>query len=247
MGSIRPSMLITVFRRQSMVLRLGYSHAVMHANRLFLLGNLSSRSQPQIMECVDAATDVLQNVDGMAKDGAIFHAFWWTQYVTFCALLVAYIWDIQQRRRNAHIDPKGPHAKLMVVAERCQRHLANATATNSPSRRYAVILEEFRLEAMDQVTKQGGGAATRVPEARPEVYHASHTSHGQSTSELETGILFGGGSPADSSGVSINQNPSESFSLNLLDNWDTTDWLNLDSSAFGLFDTDPFAWIPGTV
>jgi hypothetical protein len=242
-------MLIPVFRRQSTALKLSYSHAVMQANRLFLLGSLSSRSQPQIIECVEAARDVLQTVDTMASDGPSFHAFWWTQYVTFCALLIAYIWDIQQRRRNPPINPKRSHAKLMALAERCQTHLAKATATNSPSRMYAVILEEFRLETMDQVAKQGNGVSTCVPEPGPEDCQAPHHSRRLHLPYNQEEADLRGDASLEVPSDSIDHETGGIFGLDLLDNWDTTDWLDLDSSAFGLLDTDlnSFNWIPGTV
>ncbi|KAG7113775.1 Xylanolytic transcriptional activator xlnR like protein [Verticillium longisporum] len=59
LGSIHPSMLVPSFRRKSIVLKLGYSHAIMHANRLFLLATVYPESETQIAECLGAARSVM--------------------------------------------------------------------------------------------------------------------------------------------------------------------------------------------
>ncbi|WYZ44912.1 hypothetical protein EsH8_VIII_000228 [Colletotrichum jinshuiense] len=259
LGSIRPSMLIPSFRRQATVLKLAYSHAIMHANRLFLLGNQSAGSETQILECIGAARTVLETVDGMAAEGPIFHAFWWTQYVTFCALLVTYVWDIQQKRRGISLEGEGrsKHTKLMDLAERCQTHLANATASNSPSRRYAIILEEFRTEGLGQMSRKTLGAPSQAPRAsagRPTSLSADTQvpppqNHGGGAGPITAGDFEF--NPAYGSGPGavdlIGQVDTGFLGSNLLDEWQTTDWLDLDSSAFGPYldvDADPLVWMP---
>ncbi|KAK1984706.1 fungal-specific transcription factor domain-containing protein [Colletotrichum cereale] len=267
LGSIRPSMLIPSFRRQATVLKLAYSHAVMHANRLFLLGNNpGSGSGGQVAECVGAARTVLETVDGMAAEGPIFHAFWWTQYVTFCALLVTYVWDIRRKRRGGgglsvegesegegegEGEGRAKHARLMDLAERCQTHLAHATASNSPSRRYAIILEEFRTEGLGQV------APAAQPPVRPSEAQAPAPSR-QQQQQQQSHENVGGAAMADGFGfdtayAAASSGPVELMGQGgflgsgLLDEWQTTDWLELDSSAFGPYmdvGANPLAWMP---
>ncbi|KAL0944904.1 fungal specific transcription factor domain-containing protein [Colletotrichum truncatum] len=257
LGSIRPSRLIPSFRRQATVLKLAYSHAIMHANRLFLLGNLSAGSEKQILECIGAARTVFETVDGMAAEGPIFHAFWWTQYVTFCALLVTYVWDIQQKRRGMSLEGEGnaKHAKLMDLAERCQTHLAHATATNSPSRRYAIILEEFRTEGLGQMSRKNNGGPVQAsqsaaPRSTPftadtQVLPPQH--QGNATATMG-GFDFNSAYSAGPGAVDLaSQGDAELLGSNLLDEWQTTDWLDLDSSAFAPYldiDTNPYDWMP---
>ncbi|KAJ0121977.1 hypothetical protein J7T55_002488 [Diaporthe amygdali] len=98
LGSVRPSSLIPSFRRQAIALKLAYMHSIIHANRLFLLGQKSDAGfspddvaadvQGNVLECVKAARVVLQTFNSMVVDGTLFYAFWWTQYATFCALTV---------------------------------------------------------------------------------------------------------------------------------------------------------------
>jgi hypothetical protein len=153
----RPSSLVRGFRRQCVALRLAYKHAVVHLHRPFLLARSSGEASmatefvqrfraESIRLCIGAARDALRTIDALAQEGPLFHAFWWTHYITFCALMVTYVWNMQ-----CGIDLEGiDRGELMTLAERCQIHLAHATATNSPSRRYSIILEELRNEATSQ-------------------------------------------------------------------------------------------------
>ncbi|KAH8174692.1 fungal specific transcription factor domain-containing protein [Sarocladium implicatum] len=225
LGTIRPSMLIRSFRRQSQVLQLAYCHAVMHANRLFLLGNSSPDSQAQAMECVEAAQTVLESVDRMANDGPWIQAFWWTQYVAFHALVITYVWDIQRRRWELGMKEQDKHDDLMALAGRCQTHLAHATARNSPSRRYAVILEEFRSEALGDGTRATTCAQQDNVGPVPNQNYADPAVDGLEAFDAAGLQPFG----------------------SLLDGWQPNDWLDLDSSAFGFMDLDPsisYQWEP---
>ena len=109
----------------------------MHASRLFLF-DTSPTGREHAKDCMAAATSVLEMVDEMARESSLFYSFWWTHYVTFCALVVTYA----QLLRDGSNDE---------LAERCYGHLALATRVNSPSRGYAIILEELRDTVM-----QGG-------------------------------------------------------------------------------------------
>ncbi|KAJ0335228.1 hypothetical protein COL922a_009531 [Colletotrichum nupharicola] len=227
-------------------------HSDCHIDALICHAN-----ETQILECLGAARTVLETVDGMAAEGPIFHAFWWTQYVTFCALLVTYVWDIQQKRRGILLENEGKikHAKLMDLAERCQTHLAHATASNSPSRRYAIILEEFRTEGLGQMSRKNNGqpplasqaAAPRpaAPAADTQAQLPQPQGNGATTMG---GFDFNSAYAAGSGTVDLmDQGDPGLLGSNLLDEWQTTDWLELDSSAFGPYldiDANPYAWMP---
>lgn len=211
-------MLIPSYRRQATVLKLAHSHAIMHANRLFLLGSSSSGYENQINECIDAAKTVLQSVDHIAQEGPIFHAFWWTHYVTFCALMVTYAWEAQQRRAHGKAwEEKPATRRLLRLAERCQMHLANATESNSPSRRYAVILEELRTTASLTCTSSL---------EQPSAIQLPNESTDNSSSI----------SPNNAAGVNPGRelegfDSIPSVEHHLFDEWNTMDWLALDSSV----------------
>uniref|UniRef100_L7JCM4 Xylanolytic transcriptional activator regulatory domain-containing protein n=1 Tax=Pyricularia oryzae (strain P131) TaxID=1143193 RepID=L7JCM4_PYRO1 len=100
-------------------------------------------------------------VDSIAGDESLFHAFWWSHYVTFCAIAVTFVWEIQQASASGSrpdeispgpLDP-GAAEQLFVLAERCHAHLSRVLFADSFGRRYTVILEELRLEARHQSAK----------------------------------------------------------------------------------------------
>ena len=110
-----------------------------------------------VQKCVSAAEDVITLVDSLAAQGIMIESFWFTHYVCFCAIIVIYIYTIQQHQSStAPSSPQelgeGSHSHyLFTLAEACHRHLAKATLKNSPSRRYSIILEELRREVHKQM------------------------------------------------------------------------------------------------
>lgn len=141
---------------------------MIHATRSFLLNDLvDPRRKPpmphpmiaeHIQKCIDAAEDAMTLVDGLGKQGILIQSFWFTHHVVTMAILVVYIYTIQQHRMSSLSaspaegiwDPGRVHY-LFSLAESCHRHLAEATRENSPSRRYSIILEELRREVHRQI------------------------------------------------------------------------------------------------
>lgn len=167
-GSVRASSLIPPLCRQSHVLQFAYNHAMIHATRLFILNDFTDLTRrplvpldlvtTHVQNCIDAVKDVMQRVDALADQGSMLESWWFTHYICFCAILVAYIYTIQQHQLSTS-DPTTPSVSSMTddvqdlfsLAERCQVHLAKATRKNCPSRRYGIILEELRLEVHNQL------------------------------------------------------------------------------------------------
>ncbi|KAH0287883.1 hypothetical protein M436DRAFT_44529 [Aureobasidium namibiae CBS 147.97] len=199
LSTIKASSLIRSFQRQSVAIRMAHCHAVMHLHRPYLLRSAGPDAEASVKHCVTAALTVLRTADNIATSGRMFHAFWWTHYVTFCALSITYVWQIQRPRFDCGVDTE----QLLKLAERCQTHLARATASNSPSRRYSIILEELRAEAglnsttystMSLVNDQTELASNTILESNPE----------------------------DQSAVN-----------NFFEGWEISDWLDLDALAYG--------------
>ncbi|KAL1882091.1 hypothetical protein VTK73DRAFT_2500 [Phialemonium thermophilum] len=226
LGTVRPSSLIPSFRRQAIALKLAYSHAIIHANRPFLLGHRTRSSgraeemetaamSDSVEECITAARAALEIVDSMASDGSVFHAFWWTSYVTFCALAVVYVWEIQRLR------------------------LERGSSVDSPTHRYSIVLEELRTEARRQVSSisAGNGEPSRQGAGfRLPLDGKDSSGHGGDTLRVrEPALSIDTPMIQDSFDVHGDGNESLYEMQNLLDGWQTTDWLDLDSSAFGLF------------
>ncbi|KAE8356500.1 fungal-specific transcription factor domain-containing protein [Aspergillus coremiiformis] len=162
-NSVRATSLIPPLCRQSQVLQLAYSHAIIHATRSCLLNNFIdlSRQPPvshpvvtsHVRKCIGAAEDVMKIVNTLGEQGVLTRSFWFTQYVCFCAITVVYIYTIQQCQLSSYpgasqsTENKKELRSLFDLAETCQRHLAEASRKNCPSRRYSIILEELRVEA----------------------------------------------------------------------------------------------------
>lgn len=248
LGAINPRSLIPSFRRQATALKLSYCHAVMLAHRPFLLKNnfqndehLQALAEESIAECITAAQTVLEAVDSMAQEGRLFHAFWWTHYVCFCALVIVYVWTIQES--NSHGFISAERRQLLDMAERCLGHLAEATASNSPSRKYSIILQELRTEAKRRTARpiRERTVAPTIPIQGLATNDASNLSNVSGASfdadaaQQMWQPLFG--SPVDTTTPGLQ---------NFLDDWQTTDWLQLDSSAFATypsFDDTSMAWM----
>jgi hypothetical protein len=72
-----------------------------------------------------------------------------TQYFAFCAVVVLYVYTIQQA--HAHDNTYRRH---FDAAERCQGQIAAISEGGSLAQRYTVVLEELRLEAVKQTQLQ---------------------------------------------------------------------------------------------
>lgn len=176
-NSVRPSSLIPPLCRQSQVLQLAYSHAMIHVTRSFLLDDFTDLSRrprdphplvsTHVHKCIEAAEHIMTLVDELAQQTLFIQSFWFTHYVCFCAILVVYIHIIQQHRQSLAPSPSAGSPtdidklhSLLSLAERCQQHLAEATRKNCPSRRYSIILEELRQEVHRQL---GNGSSDDLP------------------------------------------------------------------------------------
>lgn len=152
---------------------------MIHATRLFILNDFTDLSRRPLMpldlvathvrNCIDAAKDIMQRVDAMAGRGSMLESFWFTHYICFCAILVVYIYTIQQHQSSQN--PASPSLSgsgdegqdLFSLAETCQVHLAKATRKNCPSRRYGIILEELRLDVHRQLASDPNLSQIRRP------------------------------------------------------------------------------------
>lgn len=164
-GDIKPSSLVAIFRRQLTVLRLAYFHAVMFVTRPLLLKNYAKYNfrdynrlyRPHIDACITAARDTMELVLEFVDDNQLFTAFWYTQYITFNALSIIYLYLLQVkggRIQAFHASfelygatgVKSNESRLQELAETTFHHLARVTVQNAPHMRYAAILEGLRTE-----------------------------------------------------------------------------------------------------
>ncbi|KAF3399659.1 hypothetical protein DPV78_006796 [Talaromyces pinophilus] len=164
-GDIKPSSLVAIFRRQLTVLRLAYFHAVMFVTRPLLLKNYAKYNfrdynrlyRPHIDACITAARDTMELVLEFVDDKQLFTAFWYTQYITFNALSIIYLYLLQVKGGRIQAfqasfesygvtGTKSNESRLQQLAETTFHHLARVTVQNAPHMRYAAILEGLRTE-----------------------------------------------------------------------------------------------------
>ncbi|KAF1963861.1 hypothetical protein CC80DRAFT_396787 [Byssothecium circinans] len=156
------SVLIPIYQRQRNVLNLAYYHAVILINRPFLLSNFANLTRKEgskaagpdtttkenVQACLDAAMGIVRVIDDYSASGTqLVRAFWFTQYYAFCAVVVLYVYRIQQ-----HIVDPGKCEGYFSAGQRCQAVLEGISETDCLSKRYCVVLEELRLEAARRTT-----------------------------------------------------------------------------------------------
>ncbi|TVY36562.1 D-galactonate dehydratase [Lachnellula occidentalis] len=158
------SLLIPLFQRQRNVLNLAYYHALILVHRPFLLSNFASlnsrntrpRGAPgtpdmdkNVGECLNAAMHIAAIVNDLTEGQQIYRAFWFTHYFAFCAVVVLYVYAIQQRHT-----PQDKYQSYIDAAKKCQTQISSLAENESLAQRYSVVLEELRLEAVKQTQQQ---------------------------------------------------------------------------------------------
>lgn len=157
------SLILPLYQRQRNVLNLSYYHTMLLVHRPFLLSNFASLSNTDarpgnisnistsanIAECLSAAMGIVTIVDDIFQGSQIFRAFWFTQYYAFCAVVVLYIYRIQQ-----HLSEPGKCDDYFAAGQKCQAQLSSLGDTDCLSKRYCLVLEELRLEAARQTERQ---------------------------------------------------------------------------------------------
>ncbi|KAF2445783.1 hypothetical protein P171DRAFT_386601, partial [Karstenula rhodostoma CBS 690.94] len=159
-NNLPSSLLIPIYQRQRNVLNLAFYHAVLLVHRPFLLLNFASLTQLEqtatgsdaqpaieltckenLEHCLAAAMGIVRVVDDIAES-QVFRAFWFTQYYAFCAVVVLYIYRIQQ----GGVEPARSEG-FYAAGRRCQGVLSAISEADCLSKRYVLVLEELRSEA----------------------------------------------------------------------------------------------------
>ncbi|KAF1840240.1 fungal-specific transcription factor domain-containing protein [Cucurbitaria berberidis CBS 394.84] len=174
-GGIDSHLLIPVYQRQRGVLNLAYYHAMLLIHRPFLLRDFASLTHmpthgswgsknatidtsANVSACLEAAMSIVRVVDDVFTSSNLFRAFWFTQYYAFCAVVVLYIYRIQQ-----HLVTPGKCEGYFDAGQKCQRQLESVSETDCLARRYCLVLEELRVEALRQKSQLSDSATSPLP------------------------------------------------------------------------------------
>lgn len=259
-AGIESSLLIPIYQRQRGVLNLAYYHAMLLIHRPFLLSNFANltgiRSHPSyqapadtsanIASCLDAAMNIVRVVDDVFTSSNLFRAFWFTQYYAFCAVVVLYIYRIRQHL----LSPAGQNEAYFAAGQKCQRQLESISETDCLARRYCVVLEELRLEAVRQTNQHkrtGSGITDSTPLPVVAGAGASEQNHSNSTALALPGTTPQSGASPDMTASfygngNVPQTPDSTiFNNNYLPSnmADLTGWGQFDSlvtAGIGIFD-----------
>ncbi|POS73207.1 fungal specific transcription factor domain-containing protein [Diaporthe helianthi] len=148
---INTSMLLPIYQRQRHVLNLAYWHATILTQRPFLLNKFgatrtsanTTQVEDRVKDCLQAALNICDLVDELISARMMFKAFWFTSYYAFCAAVVLYVFSIQQKSNIT----EAPDRHL-AVAIRCQEQMSMIAEEHSLARRYCLVLDELRKEAI---------------------------------------------------------------------------------------------------
>ncbi|KAF2969097.1 hypothetical protein GQX73_g4491 [Xylaria multiplex] len=161
---------------------------------------------------------------------------------------------------------------ILALAERCHLLLSQdfrpgtgssasfpSQMADSPSRRYSIILEELRLEARELSARNMPlSLQPTIPLRTPSPTIAAATimsRHQQNTTAAQSPVQ-GQGDTSNTSGEATfnyagdtySENAADTATLGLLpmsfQEWQTSDWLGLDASAFGLYLDSNTAFAP---
>ncbi|KAF2108602.1 fungal-specific transcription factor domain-containing protein [Lophiotrema nucula] len=204
------SLYIPLYQRQRNVLNLAYYHAILLVQRPFLIsnfaklahidhrpGNISNIDTSQnIAECLEAAMSIVRIVDDLFQGSQIFRAFWFTQYKAFCAVVVLYIYRIQQ-----HYVTPGKCEGYFAAGQKCQAQLSSISETDCLSKRYCLVLEELRLEALKQTQPH------RLPLGTASTPSLAATTTDVAITNITTGLGMPGSTPQSDGSANFSNYP----------------------------------------
>ncbi|KAF4541450.1 Glyoxylate reductase [Lasiodiplodia theobromae] len=152
-------LLVPNFQRQSNMLSLAYSHAVILVNRGSLMNKLrksdvssdtaGDEEDSNMKACLSAAMSILNDVDQIRRGGKILPAWWFTQYQAFCAVVIIYTYTVHAASSMV----QETQTRHFQAAERCQAHIEAIAQDGTLAQRYFIVMEEFRLEAVDHMSR----------------------------------------------------------------------------------------------
>ncbi|KAL5115248.1 hypothetical protein ACEQ8H_006840 [Pleosporales sp. CAS-2024a] len=250
-------LLIPIYQRQRSVLNLAYWHAMLLIHRPFLLSNFESLARmpihstfassasidtsANVASCLEAAMSIVRVTDDVFMSSNLFRSFWFTQYYAFCAVVVLYVYRIQQ-----HLISPGKCEGYFAAGQKCQRQLESVSETDCLARRYCLVLEELRLEAARPTSEQSPFSTTTTSPNATTTTTTTITASATYAAEHDVATTPGLGATATqlyASGGSMPTPDSAVFHTSFLPNSsimaDLTSWGQFDSlvtAGIGLFD-----------
>ncbi|KAK4185813.1 fungal-specific transcription factor domain-containing protein [Podospora australis] len=226
-------------------------------------GEKKDLTDSAIKSCVEAARLALNACVGLAReqdkrDKSHFHAIVYAHHVGFVAACVIFMLPHIRSRQRLFGGPnfrgyEKADPKLVEQAEKCITALAVETNRYSPGRRWAIVLEELRAEVARQVTGEREASREQQNGDEPDEDDqedgpaGSDEEHSGSPNEqlIEDALraTFHVDFPPQPVPDQAHQPPQNGeqpppaplpvVTPRPFDKWTVTDWLDLDSAAFG--------------
>lgn len=191
-----------------------------------------AQTEASVGECLNAAMEIVGTVDELVESGQMYRAFWvsicpnirnfsaifsqaestladdsikFTSYFAFCAVVVLYVYCIQESASMA-----SKYSTYLDAARKCQTQIAGLADQESLAQRYCLVLEELRSEAVRRKE------STQTVQALVSQHPVSERIIPATAQEAALGAGYEGG-VAD-----LQPSPSSSLA-------DVTSWGNFDS------------------
>ncbi|KAJ5528081.1 hypothetical protein N7513_012240 [Penicillium frequentans] len=141
----------------------------MFVTRPLLLWDFSEESENPVLQrsllyCIATARKTLHLILELVQENQLLPTFWYTQYIAFNALSIAYIYIINSTKgripadwaTEAETNESATQAlaqtSLYDLAENTQYYLGRATEMNSLTWRYTVVLDALKSECHRHIT-----------------------------------------------------------------------------------------------
>lgn len=150
--------LMPLFQRQYHVLNFAYGHAQVLLYRQFLLEDAPQHRDRETVaiytnRCLNAATRVVDCLSRRVRKERMYPAFWFTHYYTFSAIVVLYVFVMQNRHRKGD---QGLYHESLETAQRGQNDLLKCCSTPFVERGL-IFLEELKREALARIAAAPAG------------------------------------------------------------------------------------------
>jgi hypothetical protein len=132
------------FKRQRIILHIGFLHATMLLYRPFLISspvNSALYTKDYSARCVAAAFESIQIITHTYAEQEIAASFWFETYVGFCSVVIVYVYVFQHPEKYQQYVPS---------AEFLQSKIAESAPESAISSKYVVIMEELSKELAER-------------------------------------------------------------------------------------------------
>ena len=171
----------STWERQNTVLKLALAHARILATRRCILVDKErlSRTDEQLKDmraacvrkCLWSTCTIIDLAYEMMQQNGLYQAFWYTQYISLCAISTLFMHRIQQVRSRfmKDLDGLGNIEEHFNKAEEVQQYLAQIAPAGSQAQRHHDLLNHLRNRANNKRPSDRGKLVQQQQQQPPPV------------------------------------------------------------------------------